>query len=277
MLKVLQSFGNNAALVFDDHQVEWVVLGKGVGFGCKKGDVVDEAAIQNRYKAIADEALATLTQTDTQVLNLTNDILEFIAANLTQEVSINDYASLADHLAFMLQRTEAKIQMPTEAVRWEIQKLFPKEYELALQVVPKIEQAFEIELPENEAVFLTYHFIDAENQSTIDETLYLIKLIKKLMNIVQFQYRIVLDQDSFSYNRFVSHLRLFLIRYMKGTDTEINQLDPAFVKLTQDKYSQAFQVASSMVQYLTAETGWQIGDSEKVFLTLHLMRFMQKQ
>jgi beta-glucoside operon transcriptional antiterminator len=38
----LKTFNNSAALVQDDQGQEQVVLGKGVGFGLKKGDKIDE-------------------------------------------------------------------------------------------------------------------------------------------------------------------------------------------------------------------------------------------
>ena len=37
----LKTFNNSAALVQDDQGQEQVVLGKGVGFGLKKGDKID--------------------------------------------------------------------------------------------------------------------------------------------------------------------------------------------------------------------------------------------
>ena len=37
----IKNFNNNAALVRDESGVEWIVLGKGIGFGKKLGDCVD--------------------------------------------------------------------------------------------------------------------------------------------------------------------------------------------------------------------------------------------
>ena len=44
----LKTFNNSAALVQDDQGQEQVVLGKGVGFGLKKGDKIDENKIERR-------------------------------------------------------------------------------------------------------------------------------------------------------------------------------------------------------------------------------------
>lgn len=47
----LKTFNNSAALVQDDQGQEQVVLGKGVGFGLKKGDKIDESKIERRFIA----------------------------------------------------------------------------------------------------------------------------------------------------------------------------------------------------------------------------------
>lgn len=50
-MKFLRNFNNNAALVEDDESVEWVVIGKGIGFGKHPGDALDETKIERRFIA----------------------------------------------------------------------------------------------------------------------------------------------------------------------------------------------------------------------------------
>ncbi|MCG0621604.1 transcription antiterminator [Lactiplantibacillus plantarum] len=51
MVKFLKNFNNNAALVVDDQDVEWIVIGNGVGFGKHQGDQIDDQKIQRRFVA----------------------------------------------------------------------------------------------------------------------------------------------------------------------------------------------------------------------------------
>jgi len=44
-VKVIQSLNQNAVLVARDDGAELVALGKGVGFGKKKGDTIDPTAV----------------------------------------------------------------------------------------------------------------------------------------------------------------------------------------------------------------------------------------
>ncbi|GHN15817.1 hypothetical protein ME782_02780 [Lactobacillus delbrueckii] len=45
-MEFIKNYNNNAALVKD-----WVVIGKGIGFGLKKGMPVDESKIERRFLA----------------------------------------------------------------------------------------------------------------------------------------------------------------------------------------------------------------------------------
>ena len=47
-MKFLKTFNNSAALIENNQGQEEIVLGKGVGFGLKKGDPVDESKIERR-------------------------------------------------------------------------------------------------------------------------------------------------------------------------------------------------------------------------------------
>lgn len=41
-MEFIKSFNNNAALVCDQQKKEWIVVGSGVSFGKKPGEVIDE-------------------------------------------------------------------------------------------------------------------------------------------------------------------------------------------------------------------------------------------
>lgn len=50
-MEFIKNYNNNAALVKDSAGKDWVVIGKGIGFGLKKGMPVDESKIERRFLA----------------------------------------------------------------------------------------------------------------------------------------------------------------------------------------------------------------------------------
>nr|WP_236945334.1 MULTISPECIES: PRD domain-containing protein [Lactobacillus] len=41
-------------------------------------------------------------------------------------------------------------------------------------------------------------------------------LISGIISIIQFQYKLTLDTNSFNYSRFITHLRILLVRLLRN-------------------------------------------------------------
>lgn len=60
MMKIVQPLNNNVVMAYDRRQGEIVVVGTGVGFHAKKGDLVDEKKIQKIFVAGQNKKLMEL-------------------------------------------------------------------------------------------------------------------------------------------------------------------------------------------------------------------------
>ena len=57
MIKIEQPFNNNVVMGWDRKHGEVVIVGKGIGFHAKKGDIIDESKIQKIFVANENEKL----------------------------------------------------------------------------------------------------------------------------------------------------------------------------------------------------------------------------
>lgn len=48
-MRLKKAFNNNALLALDDNDEEVIVMGKGIAFGKKSGDLIDESLIQKKF------------------------------------------------------------------------------------------------------------------------------------------------------------------------------------------------------------------------------------
>lgn len=62
MMKIVQPLNNNVVMAYDRRQGEIVVVGTGVGFHAKKGDLVDEKKIQKIFVAGQNKKLMELIE-----------------------------------------------------------------------------------------------------------------------------------------------------------------------------------------------------------------------
>lgn len=253
-MKFLRNFNNNAALVEDDESVEWVVIGKGIGFGKHPGDALDEDKIERRFIATMKGNIDVDSFKDIkpQALLITTKVIHLVEPLLGLSFSDYQYFVLADHIDFAIKRANDGIDVDNGTVRWEVRKLFSKEYQAAEKAVALIKDCAKISLPKSEVVFMTYHFVNAASDgSKLQETIKITKLIAGVIDIVQYQYQLTLDPDSFNYNRFVAHLRSLMVQRVANTNAGGGDLDASLLQLMQVKYSFAYETVERIDTFFT--------------------------
>lgn len=276
----VKNFNNNIALVKDRDSIEWVVIGNGIGFGKKPGDEVDQSKITRRFIAADDDnsSLDTLANISDQTILITNEVVKMVEPLLNVKFNSYQYLVLADHIEFTILRSKTAIDLADGTTRWSVQKLFPKEYEVAKKAIALIRNLSGIEASSGEVVFITYHFLNLRSDAPgLHDTIKITKLIEQVIEIVQYEYGFSLDSDSFYFNRFVTHLRSFMIQHMKMTERTNNELDPAILKLMIAKYPHAYKTVERIGEFLQKQTGWTLQPDEKVYLTLHVWRVTHHQ
>jgi beta-glucoside operon transcriptional antiterminator len=275
----VKSLGNNGALTKDETGQEYVVIGKGVGFGKKCGEEISADKIQRRF--VTDAAnhteLNELAHFAPQAVEITEQIVKDSEAALPVSFTRTQYLGLIDHMDLVLKRLQQGLVLTDNGTTWMIKQLYPPEYELATKLCQLIQDDY-IKQPaftKAEIPAIVLHIVNAENKQThVQDTMLMTQLIAGIVAIVQFAHGQALDVSSFSYNRFIAHLQSFIIRRLNGltnTDPE-PELDPAILQLIQTKYHDAYVTVERIEHYLAVQQHWQLSLNEKVYLTLHVWR-----
>ena len=275
----LKSFNNSVALVENDHGQEEIVIGKGIGFGLKKGDLIDQTKIERRFiTANEPTEVMQVKELDDRTIELTTKVVALVEPALNLKFNDFQFLALADHIDFALTRSEESIDMNAANTRWEVRNLFSEEYAIAKQAIALIEYTTGLTLPKSESILLTYHFVNAaSNDAKLQETVQITQIMTEIIKIVAYEYQIELDKHSFNYSRFVSHLRTLLVRLLKKQHQSTEELDPALLKLMQVKYAKAYQTAERIAILLQAKMDWQLNPDDLVYLTLHIFRVTARQ
>lgn len=279
-MRYLKNFNNNAALVEDDSGKEYVIIGNGIGFGKHPGDLVDEGKIERRFVPSDSNTpeIEEFKNIRPQAIEVTSKVTAMLAQKGNLNFSDYQYFVLVDHIDFALKRSLDGIEIPDGTVRWNVKHLFPNEYKLACEAIQLIESEFSVKLPVSEQIFMTYHLLDAESDGTkLQDTVKITQLIAGIVSIVQYDYHIELDHDSFNYNRFVNHLRSLMIQHLSGKWHQGQELDPAVLEIMRQRYPQAAETVERINTFLTIKNGWQLNPDDKVYLILHVWRVTHRQ
>lgn len=273
-------FNNNIILAHDEKMSERVLLGRGIAFGKKEDDEVDESKIDKIFilesQELVDKFVHLVGEIPTNHLELTDKIVKEAEKQL--KVNFNDsiYIGLADHINYALFRFKNGEQIQN-AFLWEIKKFYPKEYQVALDMLETIYYYEKVKLSEDEASFIALHFVNGQNTNYdinlkgINETI----IIQDVFNIIKFHYTIEIEEDTLNFSRFVTHLRYFLQRitrqerYGSGENQLFDQVSI--------KYKKAYQCVLKINSYLIKKLETEMTIDEQLYFILHINRLTDRE
>lgn len=272
-MKLIKALNNNVALVKDKKGQEAVVMGKGLAFNAKPGDLVRESLVEKHFvlngdseRKDFDSLLKRITVDD---IELASSIIRKGEEKLGYRCNDSILLTLSDHLGMLLERMKEGVYFGTP-LEWDIKLIYPKEYQFAKEVVEDISRQTGYQIPEQEAAFIVLHFINANSTGKgMEETMMYTKIIQNILNISKLHYGREFREDNFDVSRFVTHVRYFVKRQMNGEALEI---DESIATVIAEKCREDYKCAKKISRFLHQTYGWKISEGEELYLTLHLNR-----
>lgn len=151
-MKIDKVYNNNVIQVINDNHEE-ILMGKGLGFQTRPGNLVNEDLIEKRFVLHDSELAIELTSV---YKNLSSQESEVVWAIIDhgQEVLDNTYdialyIALADHLHYTFERVKEGLII-SNPLSWEIRKFFPKEFQVGRDALELIKAKLDLTLPNDE-------------------------------------------------------------------------------------------------------------------------------
>lgn len=278
-MEYIKKVNNNMALAKDENGADWIVVGKGLGFGFKKGDPINEDRIRRKFQAVDNKEThqdpeEILSMIDPKILMVITDISTDVENLLGFKLSNYNYLALADHINFAIKRTlDPNLVKDGQKSVAHLKDIYPREYHAAELTLKTLKERLNLDLPENELDYLTFHYVNAATSNTyLSETVEMTKLIQKITQVISYAMQINIDTSSINYTRFITHIRYFIAR-QKGEGTkETEPPNEVLIKTIANQYPECFSTAAKVAQVLENSEGWQVSDEEIMYLTLHIWR-----
>ncbi|MCI6655185.1 MAG: PRD domain-containing protein [Clostridium sp.] len=111
-MKILKIINNNVVSACDEKGKEIVVMGKGLGFGKKSGDILDELKIEKKF-SMPDESVTRLEELLRDIpyeyIQTANKIITMAKEKYGMKLSKIIYITLTDHLNFAITRLKKEL------------------------------------------------------------------------------------------------------------------------------------------------------------------------
>ena len=271
-MQIAKVLNNNVVVVLDEHRREQVVMGRGLAFQKRVGDSLDETKIEKIFALQSDELVGRLSellsQIPLEVMTTCDRIIERARERLGR-LQESVYITLTDHCHFAIERQKKGVAL-RNVLLWDIKRLYPKEFALGQEARALIEKRLGVALAEDEAGFIALHLVTAQLNSEMPEVMHVTRVMQEILQLVKYQLRLEYNEESLSYQRFVTHLMFFAQRML--TRTVVEDDDAELHSAVKDNYAKAWKCAETVAVHLQKSYQRSLTTEEIMFLAIHIER-----
>ncbi|MEH7418551.1 PRD domain-containing protein [Neobacillus drentensis] len=276
-MKIAKVINNNVISVIDAHNKELVVMGRGIAFQKRPGDLVDESKIEKTFKLdnkdVSEKFKTLLYDVPMEYMDVSERIISYAKEKLGKKLNDSIYVSLTDHITFAIERCQKGLII-SNPLLWEIKRIYADEYAIGLKAITKIQEMLGITLPQDEAGFIAMHIVNAELNEEMPNVVNMTRLIQDILNIVKYHFKIELDEESLNFFRFLTHLKFFAQRLY--TDSPYNNEDDFLYEMVKEKQKEAFACVEKIRDFIKKTHNHQLTKEEMAYLTIHIERVVNR-
>ena len=264
---------NNIISAYEESGAEVIVMGRGIGFKKKQGEIVPADQISKIFRikswTLAEQFKELLANMPLERVRISDEIISHAKDHLKLKLNQSIYVTLTDHINFAIERVSQGIE-PQNALLWEIKRFYPQEFQLGIYALELIHDRLGILLPEDEAGFIALHFVNAEYGTDIRDAVKFPDQMQAIVDIVERDLGILLDESSLHYERFMTHIK-FLIQRIYRKELLFSE-DRELSLLMQRKYPREYQCSVKVAEYIMQATGSRLSEEEIMYLSVHIRR-----
>ena len=281
-MQVIKKINNNVAICRDGKQRELIAFGKGIGFPVLPYELTDMSRVDRTFYNISSQYLKLINDLPENVIEFTAKQLDVIRNQLPYELNPNLVFTMADHIAFCLERARKNIfiQMPSV---YDLEQTYPQEVNIARKMVNEIERTFKINLPHSEVQGIALNLVNAKIlpkatvesrkearlQEQFDE------VMEKTTCIIEKEMGIQIDRKGFNYARFATHIQYLLRRLYENHSIDSDNLQ--MYQSLREEFPRVSACVDKIDEYYREDWGVELAEEEKLYMILHVNRVCTKE
>lgn len=270
MYRVTKVLNHNTIIgVKDDTDKEYLIMGKGIGFGKKISERVELGANETIYSlqesTDCGKAKKLATSIEPIYLEIANEVLDE-AERVFHTIDRNILFPLADHIEYAVKRIKNKEQI-SNPLTDDIRILFYKEFKVADVIRPIIQKHLGVEMDTDEVGYVALHIHSAIQDEEVSQAMQMARAVRECITLVEKEIGKPIDVLSLSYNRLMNHVRNMVARVMHNEELKLNMNDYMSIK-----FPHAFETAKYICKQVEQMLKCKLSDAEIGYLAMHIER-----
>ena len=159
-----------------------------------------------------------------------------------------------------------------------MQQLYPLEYKIGRYITARVRQELGVELPREEVASIAMNLVNAKTGAEVtvasDRAQSFERLLNDVTDIVEYDFRTIIDRESFEFSRFATHVQ-YLFKRIKGNDSLSSANLPLYAN-SREEFPELAQCIDHICTYMKREWHTELTDEEKLYFMLHVNRICTK-
>lgn len=270
MYRVKKALNHNAVIAIgsQDNQ-EYLILGKGIGFGKKVSEHMDSRAGDSVYslKDVTErgDAREIAKSVSPECLEIANQVI-LEAEKAFGKIDKSVLFPMADHIEYAVKRMKNNEQISNPLTE-DIRVLFHMEYKVAQCIEPMLKEKLGVQIDSDEIGYVALHIHSAIENQKVSQAMYIAQAVRECISLVESETGKKINVMSFSYNRLMNHVKYMIARVLNDEKIKLNMNDYMEVKFPKE-----FEIARVICDKIGKNLKRQMDDAEIGYLAMHIER-----
>ena len=243
MYRICKVLNHNGVIALDmKDNKEYVLLGKGVGFGKKVGERMEqpeECTVYSLQETSSRGAASELARSiEPEYLEMANQILN-LAREQFGTIDQSILFPMADHIEFAVKRMQKGEQISNPLTQ-DIN---------------------------DEIGYVALHIHSALEKESVAVSMQMARAVRECISLIEAQRKIHIDVMSLSYNRLMNHVKFMVARALNKESLKVNMND-----YVEHNFPQSYELARIVCDHLSKALRVQLEEIEIGYLAMHIER-----
>ena len=270
MYRVSKVLNNNGVIAINmEENIEYVLLGKRIGFGKKISQRFEAPDNCTRYSLKEDtergSAKELAKSISPEYLEIADEILQKAEMKFGT-IDRRILFPLADHISFAADRILSGEQISNPLTE-DIRVLFHSEYEVASQLKEILQKRLGIEIDAHEIGYVALHIHSAIEDESVSTAMQMAGAIRECVQILERESGKKIDVMSLAYNRLMNHVKYMVMRAVRGESIKLDMNE-----YMEEKHPESFALAAAICEKIERGCKIRLEKMEVGYLAMHIER-----
>lgn len=270
MYRVTKALNHNALLAVKENSArEYLLLGKGIGFGKKVTEYVQPEEDVKIYSLQSDSERGNTREMVRDMNPVYLEISNTILNGAEEEFGKIDRSILfpmADHIAFAVERIRKGEQI-SNPLTPDIQILFHKEYKIAEMAEELLRRVDGIEIDKDEIGYIALHVHSSICDENVSNAMQIAAAVRECVAMIEKETGSKINIQTLSYNRLMNHIKYMAARGITGEELKLDMNE-----YIEKQFPNSFQIANAVCHHLSQSLRIELPEIEIGYLAMHIER-----